>query len=173
MKKYSIILVMAVFIFTSCSGQSQNDNNAKTAELKAPSTLVAENLTGEVNSIKLTKNVFLEKVWDYESSPEEWKYKGDKPAIIDFYADWCAPCRIASPILDEISTEYANDIYVYKIDTEAEKELAAVFGIRGIPAFLYIPSDGQPVMMSGIGRTKEQTKQMFKENISKYLLTKN
>ena len=121
-------------------------------------------------SLKLTKDIFLKQVWDYESSPREWVYKGDKPALIDFYADWCGPCKIASPILDEISKEYSGKIYVYKIDTQVERELAAVFGINGIPAFLYIPVSGRPVMMSGIGRSKEDTKKMFIDNIEKYLL---
>jgi thioredoxin len=112
----------------------------------------------------------LKQVWDYQSSPREWVYKGDKPALIDFYADWCGPCKIASPILDEISKEYSGKIYVYKIDTQVERELASVFGISGIPAFLYIPVDGKPVMMSGIARSKEDTKKMFIDNIEKYLL---
>jgi len=117
--------------------------------------------------------MFLQKVWDYNASPQEWKYKGDKPAIIDFYADWCGPCKIASPILEEISKEYAGKINVYKIDTQVERELASVFGISGIPAFLYIPKTGKPMMTSGIARSKEETKQMFESNIDKYLLTSN
>lgn len=173
MKKFAMVLVLAVFIFQSCTGQTQNKENSSLDESSAPAQMVAENVSANGGSINLTKSVFLNKVWDYENSPEEWKYKGDKPALIDFYADWCGPCKIASPILDEISNEFAGDIYVYKIDTETEKELAAVFGIQGIPAFLYIPTSGKPVMMSGIARTKEDTKKMFKDNINKYLLTSN
>jgi thioredoxin 1 len=174
MKKLAIILIMAAFAFHSCNAsQQKNNNNEISAETTAVSHIVGENVTAPGGSIKLTKAIFLNKVWDYENSPEEWIYKGDKPALIDFYADWCGPCKIAAPILEEISNEYSEEIYVYKIDTEVEKELAAVFGIRGIPAFLYIPTDGQPVMMSGIARSKEGTKQMFKENIDKYLLTSN
>jgi len=120
----------------------------------------------------LTKAVFIQKVWDFTKSPNDWKYLGNKPAIIDFYADWCGPCKIASPILDEIGSEYAGKIQVYKINTDQERELAQVFGITGIPAFLYIPASGKPVMMSGIGRSKEETKKMFVENIEKYLLVK-
>jgi thioredoxin len=179
MKKLVFILAIATFSLYSCnSGQAKNNKKEKAEATTTQIQTVADKASSTENSaeggsILLSKNVFLEKVWDYNNSPQEWKYKGDKPAIIDFYADWCGPCKIASPILEEISNEYAGDIYVYKIDTEKEKELASVFGIRGIPAFLYIPVEGQPVMMSGIARTKEDTKKMFKDNIDKYLLTSN
>jgi thioredoxin len=179
MKKLVFILAIAVFSLYSCnSGQAENKKNESAEKSATQVQTVADNASvsensAEGGSILLNKNVFLQKVWDYENSPQEWAYKGDKPALIDFYADWCGPCKIASPILEEISHEYDGDIYVYKIDTEKEKELAAVFGIRGIPAFLYIPVKGQPVMMSGIARTKEDTKKMFKDNIDKYLLTSN
>ncbi len=129
---------------------------------------VSEN---EKSTVKLTKEVFLEKVWDYENSPKEWKYKGEKPALIDFYADWCGPCRTASPILEEIAKEYKEKVTIYKVDTQVERELAALFQVRGIPAFLYIPMSGKPTMTSGIARTKEDTKKMFTDNIDKLLLT--
>jgi thioredoxin 1 len=118
----------------------------------------------------LTKTDFLQKIWNYEESPQQWVFLGEKPAIIDFYADWCGPCKIAAPILEEISIEFAGQVEVYKIDTQREQELAAVFGIRSIPAFLYIPKFGKPAMAMGIARTKEDTRQMFIDNIRKLLL---
>ncbi|MEN8118168.1 MAG: thioredoxin domain-containing protein [Bacteroidota bacterium] len=168
MKKSLFTLAIAVIALLGCNNSQAKNNNNDTAG--APAETVASN---EGGTTKLTKAIFLEKVWDYENSPKEWKYKGDKPALIDFYADWCAPCRKAAPILEDLSKEYEGKINIYKIDTQKERELASVFGIQGIPAFLYIPVEGKPVMMSGIGRTDEQTKNMFKENIGKYLLTKN
>jgi thioredoxin 1 len=96
----------------------------------------------------LTKATFLEKVFDYEKNTE-WTFSGELPCIIDFYADWCAPCRMVAPVLDELSKEYAGKINVYKIDTEAEQELAAVFGIRSIPSILFVPKDGKPQMAMG------------------------
>ncbi|HET55881.1 MAG TPA: thioredoxin [Ignavibacteria bacterium] len=96
----------------------------------------------------LTKQTFLEKVFDYENN-KEWKYQGELPALIDFYADWCGPCKMVAPILEELSEEYAGKIHIYKIDTEVEQELAAAFGIRSIPSLLFIPKDEQPQMAQG------------------------
>jgi thioredoxin len=96
----------------------------------------------------LTKQTFLEKVFNYEVN-KEWKYEGELPAIIDFYADWCGPCKMVAPVLEELSEEYAGKIHVYKIDTEAEQELAAAFGIRSIPSLLFIPKEDQPQMAQG------------------------
>jgi len=92
---------------------------------------------------------FKSKIFDFESS-KEWKFKGDKPAIIDFYADWCGPCRALAPILEKVSNSYKGQVDVFKIDTEASPELAAMFGIRGIPSLLFIPMNGEPAMSSGL-----------------------
>ncbi|MBN2215150.1 MAG: thiol reductase thioredoxin [Bacteroidales bacterium] len=134
---------------------------------------VSENKTKSTYSdkpIHLTKADFLEKVMDYEKNPSAWIYKGELPCLIDFYADWCAPCRITSPILEELAREYSGKIHVYKIDVQSEQELAAVFGIQGIPAFLYCPKEGNPSMTSGIAGTPEETKKMFIQNIEGFLL---
>lgn len=96
----------------------------------------------------LTKQTFLEKVFDFENN-KEWKYQGELPALIDFYADWCGPCKMVAPILEELSEEYAGKIHIYKIDTEVEQELAAAFGIRSIPSLLFIPKENQPQMAQG------------------------
>ncbi len=96
----------------------------------------------------LTKQAFLDKVFNYEVN-KEWKFEGELPAIIDFYADWCGPCKMVGPILEELSKEYAGKINIYKIDTEAEQELAAAFNIRSIPSMLFIPKTGQPQMAVG------------------------
>ncbi len=171
MRKLVFILAIAVISLQSCnSSQAKNKGNEKQ---QAPVKNVSVQSNEEGGSVKLTKDQFIAQIWDYKSSPQEWKYKGDKPAIIDFYADWCGPCKIASPILEEISKEYAGKINVYKINTDNEKELAQVFGISGIPSFLYIPVSGKPAMTSGIARTQEDTKKMFKQNIEKILLSNN
>lgn len=147
--------------------QAVTDKNAVEVTLEA-GTLPADSAKG--GTILLTKGEFLKSVWNYEKSPQEWVFLGDKPAIIDFYADWCGPCRMASPILEEVSHEFAGKITVYKIDTQKEQELAAVFGVQSIPAFLYIPRNGKPTMMAGIARSKEDTKKMFVDNINTILL---
>lgn len=99
--------------------------------------------------MELTKKDFLEKVVNYEQNPNEWKFLGDKPAIIDFYASWCGPCKAFAPVLEEVAEEYKGVIDVYKVNTENEEELAAVFNIRSIPTILFIPVTGQPQIVTG------------------------
>ncbi|BDQ03259.1 thioredoxin [Ignavibacterium sp.] len=113
----------------------------------------------------LTKETFLEKVFDYEKN-QEWKYQGELPALIDFWAPWCGPCRMVGPILEELSEEYEGKIKVYKVNTDEEQELGAVFGIRSIPSLLFIPVDGQPKMAVGA-----LPKEALKQAIEKELLT--
>jgi thioredoxin len=91
---------------------------------------------------------FKEKIFDFEKS-ETWKYAGARPAIIDFYADWCGPCQALAPVLEDIAQEYAGKVDIYKVNTETDPELAALFGVRGIPALLFIPQEGEPAMSSG------------------------
>lgn len=120
-----------------------------------------------MKTIHLNKIDFLKKVANYEANPSEWKYLGDKPALIDFYADWCGPCKAVAPVLEELAKEYDGEIYIYKIDTEAEQELAAVFGIRSIPSLLFVPMEGTPQMAQGA-----LPKPTLKEAIDKVLLNK-
>lgn len=112
----------------------------------------------------LTKDIFLKNVFNYETN-QDWKYEGTLPAIIDFYADWCSPCKMVAPILEELSDEYKDKIKIYKVNTEEEQELAAAFGIRSIPSLLFIPLDGKPQMAQGA-----LPKSSFKEVIENVLL---
>jgi thioredoxin 1 len=101
---------------------------------------------------KLDKKGFIEKVFDYEKE-KEWKYRGALPAIIDFYADWCGPCKMVAPILEKLSAEYDGKLQIYKVDTDKEQELAGAFGIQSIPSLLFIPQKGEPQMVRGaLGR---------------------
>ncbi len=97
-----------------------------------------------MKTIHLTKTDFFKKVADLENNPKEWKYLGDKPAVIDFYADWCGPCKRVAPILEELAGEYAGRVYIYKVNVDQERELAGMFGIRSIPTLLFIPMEGDP-----------------------------
>jgi len=103
----------------------------------------------QTKTITLTTDQFLKSVFDYQANPNEWIYLGDKPAIIDFYADWCAPCKMLAPILEELASEYEGRIYIYKVDTEKERALAAAFGIQSIPSLLFIPMNEDPQMAQG------------------------
>ncbi len=109
----------------------------------------------------LTKETFLDKVFNFEKN-KDWKFEGELPCLIDFYADWCQPCKMVAPILEELSEEYKGKINIYKIDTEAERELAGAFGIRSIPSLLFCPKDGQPQMAQG-ALPKDTFKQVIED----------
>ncbi len=113
----------------------------------------------------LTKETFLEKVFDFENK-KEWEFQGELPAVIDFYADWCGPCKMVAPIVEELSEEYDGKVDFYKIDTEAQQELAAAFGIQSIPSLLFIPLDGKPQMAAG-ALPKETFKQVIDDELLK------
>ncbi len=115
------------------------------------------------NVVTLTKREFKEKIFDYSFS-KEWKYKGDLPAVIDFYTDWCGPCKMVAPILDDLSREYAGKIKVYKVNTEKDPEVSKVFGISSIPTLLFIPQSGKPTIVRGA-----QSRQALKSNIERIL----
>ncbi|WP_394656483.1 thioredoxin [Halosquirtibacter laminarini] len=97
---------------------------------------------------KMTTELFKQTIFNYENN-QEWKFEGDRPALIDFYADWCAPCKMIAPILEELSEKYDGKIDIYKVNTEQEQELSSVFGIQSIPSLLFIPKEGMPKMQAG------------------------
>jgi thioredoxin 1 len=109
----------------------------------------------------LTKETFMNKVFNFEKN-KDWKFEGTKPCIIDFYADWCGPCKTVAPVLEELSKDFDGKLDVYKVNTEEELELASAFGIRSIPSFLFVPSEGQPQMAMG-ALPKETFVQAFKD----------
>jgi thioredoxin len=112
----------------------------------------------------LTYDTFIEKVWDFEQNPQEWVYEGDVPCVIDFYADWCRPCRMVAPIMDDLAKEYDGKVKIYKIDVDKEKRLASVFQVRSIPAVLFSPMEGRPMMQAG-ALPKDQYIKIIEENL--------
>ena len=119
----------------------------------------------------ITTQDFKDNVFDY-TKEQEWKYKGELPAIIDFYADWCGPCKMVAPVLEELSDEYEGKVVIYKVDTEVEYELAQVFGISSIPTFLFIPVDGDPMMQPG-AFPKSVFKKVIEEKLLKTVKTES
>lgn len=141
MKKFLMVSLCVLAVNTACADRGKNSDKME----KANSMETTQN--GQV--VHLTKAEFLEKVYNFEKNPDAWKYEGDKPAIVDFYADWCGPCKMVAPVLEELAKEYAGQIVVYKINTDKERELSAAFGIRSIPSLLFIPMEGTPQMAQG------------------------
>jgi thioredoxin len=150
-----LILSLALIVVGACKHVNNNSNKEM------------DNNTKEMKTVHLTKTEFLSKVANYEENPTEWKYLGDKPAIVDFYASWCGPCKMISPILEELAAKYEGKINIYKINTDQEQELASVFNIRSIPTLLFIPMNGAPQISSGA-----MSKAQFEDAINSVLLTR-
>lgn len=122
-------------------------------------------LTAHAQQVQhITKAQFLDLVWNYEANPQTWVYRGKLPCIVDFYASWCGPCKRLAPILEELQQEYAGRIVIYKVNTEAERELAGAWGIQSIPTLLFCPMTGQPTMSKGL-LPKENLKQVIETNL--------
>ena len=130
-------------------------------------TTYAQNQPEESVVIQMNKQMFLDKVFDYTSGATEWNYKGEKPAVIDFYATWCGPCRMIAPILKDLAKEYGDSIVIYKVDTDKEKELSGAMGIQSLPTILFIPKTGQPQVIIGAA-----DKATFRRAIDEVLLNK-
>lgn len=152
MKSIVMSIAFALMTVTACANTPES-KEAKQTENK-----------GEV--IVMDKAMFLEKVYNYEKS-EEWKYLGNKPAIIDLYADWCGPCRKVAPIMKELAKEYENEIVIYKVNVDKEKELAALFNASSIPLFVFIPMNEIPQLFKGAA-----DKDTYKKAIDNFLLGK-
>jgi thioredoxin len=146
MKKLIGVLLVALF-FAGLSVQAQDSEQIK-----------PEHLTVET---------FKEKVFNYEKNPDEWVFEGDKPCVVDFYADWCKPCKLIAPIMEELANEYKGEVNIYKVNTEEQRELSRVFGIRSIPTVLFVPMKGKPQMSQGA-----LPKESFKQAIDEFLLGK-
>jgi thioredoxin len=158
MKKLIFGSLLLALTLSACAGTNK-ENKTETNNTSKETT--------KMGTIHLTKAEFLSKVANYEANPTEWKYLGDKPCIIDFYASWCGPCKTIAPILEELAKEYHGEIYIYKINTEEEQELAAAFGIRSIPTLLFVPMNEAPQMAQGA-----MPKESFKQAINEVLLKK-
>lgn len=157
-KKSLTLFASVLLLFAGCSSTTgkQSVENEK---------ISIENEAGK--PIHLTYDTFLEKVWDFEQNPQNWKFEGDIPAVIDFYADWCQPCKRIAPIMEKLAKDYEGRIHVYKIDVDDEQKLAAVFRVQSIPAVLFTPVDGQPMMQAGA-----LTEEMYVKIIEEQLLKK-
>ncbi len=169
-KTFLVISLLTVFTFFSCNQKSETDSiekNIKNTELAQNNQ--ETNSSKSVQDIKpvyLTTADFKDKVWDYESNPEEWIYKGELPCIIDFYTDWCKPCKIVAPIMDDLADHYNGKVIIYKVNTDKEKELATVFQVRSIPSILFSPMEGKPAMQPG-ALSKEDYKSIIDDFVLK------
>lgn len=167
MKTQHFILIAATWfsLSASCAGRA----NQKREKGATSAQVVNKQQTKGDKKMKvtqLTAEMFKERIMDYSHNPEKWNYKGDRPAIIDFYATWCGPCKATAPVVEKIAEEYAGKIDVYKVDVDQQGELAGLFGVQSIPTLLFIPEKGAPVKSvgaMGYQQFKEAIQSVFKQ----------
>jgi thioredoxin 1 len=151
---FYIIMISTLFVFTTCS--SSGGNNSDTTKVTTDGTVT-----------KISSEMFRTLVWDYKAQPETFVFAGDLPVIVDFYADWCRPCKMVSPIMEDLAKEYKGKIRIFKVNTDAERELSQMFNIRSIPAIMFVPKTGKPTMAVGA-----QSKESYVKAIQDVLLVK-
>jgi len=149
MKKVGILALGSLLIFTGISCDSTAAEKSNNGEKEVVEAKLVSPAPAEAKVIVLDEAAFKEKVWNYDENPQEWVFKGDVPAVVDFYADWCGPCKRIAPIMEKLAKEYDGEIVIYKVNTDHNRELSAVFGIKSIPSILFIPKNGQPKMQAG------------------------
>ena len=178
MKKNVCLYAMMALAVMGCSQNNKKQEGSSTglpsrvesvskagAEKADQSVAGSSNLSASAGKVQvLTASDFRKKIMDYESHPEEWVFAGSRPAIIDFYATWCGPCKMMVPLVESLAGKYAGKIDFYKVDIDQEPELASVFGIRSIPTFLFIPMKGNPTIQMGA-----MQKEDFEEIIGKMM----
>jgi len=175
---FGLVLLSIVWL-SGCAGAASPENKpgtsaATTTKNETITNAVAEPVSNTSSStasegavVQLTKAMFLEKVYNYEKNPKEWVFAGDKPCVIDFYADWCRPCKMVAPIMAELAEKYKGQITIYKINTDQERELAQLFGINSIPTMYFCPVNGKPQMTQGA-----MDKDTYEKIIAEVLLNK-
>lgn len=172
------IAFLSIIWFSSCGGsatpEKKKDSTITTASMadqtnkeQVPETNTSPNESEGGLVVQMTKAMFLENVYDFEKNPKQWKYAGDKPCVIDFYADWCKPCKMVSPIMAELAEKYKGQIVIYKVNTDQERELSSFFGIRSIPTLFFCPATGDPQMTQGA-----LPKESYEKIITEVLLKK-
>lgn len=150
--KKTITLFSLLIGFGACSAATKENNTEKKEK--------------RMKTVQMTQTEFIKKIADYEANPKSWKYLGDKPSIVDFYATWCGPCKMLAPVLDELAGEYAGKVDIYKVDVDKEPELAAAFGIQSIPTLLFIPMEGSPIVVRG-AQPKPELKRIIEGKLLK------
>lgn len=159
MKKISFFFIPLILLsLNACSG------NPATAGTNATTKKDALSLSAEGKVVHLSQDIFREIVWDYKKNSNNWVFEGDIPVIVDFYADWCRPCRALAPTMDELAMEYKGKIRIYKINTDENKEISGLLGISSIPALLFVPKDGKPSFSLG-ALPKDRLKSMIDESL--------
>ena len=156
MKSIHLLITVIIALLSTGIVFSENDFGKQTA-----GTTTTPSKKEDHKVISLNQDVFIEKIFDYKNN-KEWKYKGDRPAIIDFYAEWCGPCKKLAPILVELQQEYKEKIQIYKIDAEKNRELAAVFGVTAYPTIIFIPMNANPASAKGL-LPKEELERIIRE----------
>ena len=161
---FQIFAIGLIITFAACNQSQESESQTTHSTDKTQNEVVSDN--GDIKPIYLTTDEFKDLVWNYEANPQEWVYNGEIPCVVDFYADWCKPCKIVAPIMDDLADHYKGKVQIYKVNTDNERELATVFQVRSIPSILFVPMEGRPAMQAG-AMSKEDYIRIIDENILK------